>query len=107
MINITETAVNKFKDLMAKKNLTNHMLRLSLKGGGCSGFSYGIDFVDTSATTDKVWEVHGLKVVVDPKSYLYLSGTEVNYVDDIHESGFKFNNPNSKGSCGCGKSVTF
>ena len=107
MITITETAINKFKELQIKKNAVGHYLRLSLKGGGCSGFSYSMDFTDKKEEHDKTWEVNGIAVVVDPKSYLYMNSMTLDYVDDIIDSGFKFNNPNATGSCGCGKSVSF
>lgn len=108
MITVTSNAVSKFKEVMAKKNLpAEQLLRLSVKGGGCSGFSYGMDFTDKTESHDKIWEVEGLKIAVDPKSYLYLNGMTLDYIDEIMNGGFKFNNPNATGSCGCGKSVSF
>lgn len=107
MITITDSAVQKFKELQVKKNAVDQFLRLAIKGGGCSGFSYSMDFTDKTEAHDKQWEVNGLKIVVDPKSYLYLNSMTLDYIDDIIDSGFKFNNPNATGSCGCGKSVSF
>ena len=104
MITITDSAIAKFKELQIKKNAVGQFLRLSIKGGGCSGFSYAMDFTDKTESTDKNWEVNGLKVVCDPKSYLYLNSMTLDYVDDIIDSGFKFNNPNVKSTCGCGSS---
>ncbi len=107
MIEVTETATNKFKQLMERKNATNKAVRLEIKPGGCSGFSYNFDFTNDIAENDKTWEVAGIKFVVDPRSYLFLKGTQLDYVDDLMEAGFKFINPNATASCGCGKSVSF
>lgn len=107
MIEITENAVNKFKELQVRKNAQASHLRLGIKGGGCSGFTYIIDFTDKVESHDKTWEVNGLKIAVDPKSYLYLNNMKLDYIDDVVDSGFKFHNPNATGSCGCGKSVSF
>ena len=73
-------------------------------GGGCSGFQYQLALDDEAAAEDQVFEQNGVRFFVDPRSHLYLDGTEIDYVDDIMGSGFKFNNPNATGSCGCGES---
>ena len=108
MVTVTSKAAAKFIELRKKKNLPeSHHLRLGIKGGGCSGFEYTMDFDDSIDPKDKTWEVDGLNIVVDPKSYLFLSGTTLDFVEDLMESGFKFKNPNATGTCGCGKSVAF
>jgi iron-sulfur cluster assembly accessory protein len=75
-------------------------------GGGCSGLSYQLEF-DQPEPTDQIFEgAHGTKVLVDPKSYLYLAGTEIDYIDGLQGAGFSLRNPNAKGGCGCGSSFT-
>lgn len=79
-------------------------LRLGVRTSGCSGMAYKLEFVDEIAQTDEVFETHGLKIVVDPKSLPYIDGTELDFVREGLNEGFKFNNPNVKGECGCGES---
>ncbi|MFN0011232.1 MAG: HesB/IscA family protein [Phycisphaerales bacterium] len=81
-------------------------LRVGVKGGGCSGFSYLLDLTETQKETDEEFEVHGIKVICDPKSMLYLSGTEVDFKDELMGRGFVFKNPNATSSCGCGSSFS-
>lgn len=81
-------------------------LRVGVKGGGCSGFSYLLDLTETQKDTDEVFEQHGIKVIVDPKSLLYLSGTTIDFKDEIMGRGFVFNNPNATTTCGCGSSFS-
>jgi len=81
-------------------------LRLGVKTSGCSGMAYVIEFADEIDSDDKVFEDKGVKVLVDPKSLVYLDGTEVDYSKEGLNEGFKFNNPNTKDSCGCGESFT-
>ncbi len=81
-------------------------LRLGVKTNGCSGMGYAIEFVDDLMDEDKVFEDKGIKVIVDPKSLLYIDGTEVDFVREGLNEGFKFNNPNAKDSCGCGESFS-
>jgi iron-sulfur cluster assembly protein len=105
MINLTETASNKVKELMKDKpNLI--ALRVGVRGGGCSGFTYFLNFEDKKNQTDRELESGGVKLVVDPKSFLYLMGMEVDYIDDLNGAGFKFNNPNARRTCGCGESFS-
>ena len=105
MINLTETASNKVKELMRDKpNLI--ALRVGVRGGGCSGFTYFLNFEDKKNQTDRELESGGVKLVVDPKSFLYLMGMEVDYIDDLNGAGFKFNNPNARRTCGCGESFS-
>ena len=84
-------------------------LRIGIRGGGCTGFSYMFEWADEPArATDKVFEFDGgVKLFVDPKSFVYLNGTELDFVTTMMGYGFKFNNPNTKGACGCGESVQF
>ena len=79
-------------------------LRLGVKGGGCSGFSYVLNLDPHPARGDEIFEVEGLRVFVDPKSYLYLEGMELDFNDDLSNRGFVFKNPQSSGTCGCGAS---
>ncbi|MCE2965905.1 MAG: HesB/IscA family protein [Phycisphaerales bacterium] len=81
-------------------------LRVGVKGGGCSGFSYLLDLTEAQKDFDEVFEQHGIKVIVDPKSLLYLNGTTVDFRDEIMGRGFVFQNPNATSSCGCGSSFS-
>ena len=81
-------------------------LRLGVKTNGCSGMSYVLEFVDSIEDTDEVFEDHGVKIIVDKKSLLYIDGTELDYGKEGLNEGFKFNNPNVAGECGCGESFT-
>ncbi len=81
-------------------------LRIAVRGGGCSGFEYALDFDDEERDTDLIYDQNGLKVIVDPISARYLAGTEIDYVLGMTGAGFKFNNPNAVGTCGCGSSFT-
>lgn len=81
-------------------------LRVGVKGGGCSGFSYILDLTETQKDSDELFEQHGIRIIVDPKSLLYLGGTTVDFKDEIMGRGFVFNNPNANTSCGCGSSFS-
>lgn len=81
-------------------------LRVGVRGGGCSGFSYFLEFTEQPGKSDRELESHGIKIYVDSKSFLYLSGTQVDYVDSLTGAGFKFVNPNARRTCGCGESFT-
>ena len=104
MINISESARDKIKELLASEESPNLFLRLGVKAGGCSGFSYGMGFDDEQKDDDKVFTIHGLKVVVDSDSSKYLYGVEIDYKDAGMGGGFSINNPNAVASCGCGSS---
>lgn len=104
MIGITENAAKRMKEIMAEKNEPNLALRVGIKGGGCSGFSYALDFTTDQKPNDKVFEAHGVKILCDPKSYLYLINTTLDYDFGLLDGGFKFQNPNAKKSCSCGES---
>lgn len=105
MINVTPKAVEKVKEIMSQQTPLPGGLRVAVVGGGCSGFSYSMQF-DAPTAQDKTLEVDGLKVFVDPMSLMYLDGCEVDYVETLEGSGFKFNNPNVKHTCGCGSSFS-
>jgi len=105
MINLTEKAVDKVKDIMAQRGEAVTHLRIGVMGGGCSGFQYSMAFDNNIRNDDKVIEYEGFKVLVDQKSMLYLVGAQVDYVEGLNGSGFKFNNPSARGTCGCGESA--
>ena len=104
-LSLTDRAAARIKELIAAENREGQGLRLKVVGGGCSGLQYKLDF-DVPKSTDKIFEKDGAKVLVDLKSLLYLTGTELDYKDELMQSGFVFQNPNVKKSCGCGTSFT-
>jgi len=106
MVQLTETAVNKVKEILDTQDPKPSGLRISVVGGGCSGFSYSMAFENTPGMLDKTYSFDGLKVFVDQASMLYLDGAQVDYVETLEGSGFKFNNPNVKSTCGCGSSFS-
>jgi len=109
MITVSEKALNHIIELMIESNITpdSHHLRVGVKGGGCSGLSYVMDFDDNVDVTDEIVKVDGgLKVVIDRKSVLYLFGTELDYSDGLNGKGFQWENPNSSRTCGCGESFS-
>lgn len=103
-VNLTNIAVEKAKEILSQQTEPYEGLRIAVVGGGCSGFQYAMNFEKTAKADDKVLDVDGLKVFVDEQSLTYLNGTEVDFVEGLNGSGFKFNNPNVTGSCGCGSS---
>lgn len=107
MIGITERAAKEIKRILTDQNLPNGTgLRVGVKGGGCSGFSYTLGFDDHVGEVDQVTDVDGVRVICDPKSFLYLSGTEIDFEDNLMGRGFKFGNPNASKTCGCGESFS-
>jgi iron-sulfur cluster assembly accessory protein len=106
MVQLTETAVSKVKEILDSQEPKPAGLRISVVGGGCSGFSYSMAFENTPNLLDKTYQFDGLKVFIDQASMLYLDGAEVDYVETMEGSGFKFNNPNVKNTCGCGSSFS-
>ncbi|PZM81026.1 MAG: iron-sulfur cluster insertion protein ErpA [Candidatus Melainabacteria bacterium] len=104
IVTITEAAAQEVKALLEKEP-GNSGLRLEIRGGGCSGMSYGMSF-DNAAEKDNVIEMHGVKVFVDPKSSIYLKGTVLDYQSGLEGRGFVIKNPQAKGSCGCGSSFS-
>lgn len=108
-ITLTEKAASKIKEIVQEQGLpgTETRLRVGVKGGGCSGFSYLLDLTeDPKAESDEEMESHGVKILVDMKSYLYLNGTEVDFKSEGMQEGFVFKNPNATSSCGCGSSFS-
>lgn len=108
MVTVTEKAAREVKRVITDNKMAETtVLRVAVAGGGCSGFSYKLGFdANFDAAKDHVSEQHGLKVVVDKKSDLYLDGTTVDYQDGLDRRGFEFNNPNVTKSCGCGSSFS-
>ncbi len=104
MIHVTEKAASEIKKILAQKNEGESLLRVQVIGGGCSGMSYKLDFDKIAKDNDKAFSEHGVTVVVDPKSYLYVMNTTLDFSDGLNGTGFNFQNPNAKKSCGCGSS---
>src|SRR5271154_815108 len=107
MITITPAATIKIKEIMAQQNPAPAVLRVGVRGGGCSGFTYALEFEDTIRDTDEVLEIDGLKVAVDQMSAMYLEGVTIDYVETLEASGFKFDNPGVRSTCGCGQSFAY
>jgi iron-sulfur cluster assembly protein len=104
-ITLTARAAEKVRDLMAQEPAGEaEVLRVAIQGGGCGGFEYALGFDRGAAEGDAEAEFHGVRVVVDPASAPYLKGATVDFVESLQESGFKIDNPNASGSCGCGHS---
>jgi iron-sulfur cluster assembly protein len=107
MITVTETAKSKIIDLMKEGELDDsYFLRVGVKGGGCSGIQYSMDFDNQDKEGDEISEDNGIKIVCDMKSLLYLFGTELNYSGGLNGKGFEWNNPNAERVCGCGISFS-
>ncbi|NDJ11867.1 MAG: iron-sulfur cluster insertion protein ErpA [Acidobacteriia bacterium] len=106
MVQLTETAITKVKEIIETQEPKPAGLRISVVGGGCSGFSYSMAFENAANMLDKTFTYEGLRLFVDQASLLYLDGVEVDYVEGLEGSGFKFNNPNVKSTCGCGSSFS-
>ena len=104
MITLTAIAADKVKALLTQRGTPGIGLRLGVRGGGCSGNSYYMEFCDAESPGDEVLEEHGVRMYVDLKSMVLLGGTEIDYVEGLMGAGFKFNNPNVKHSCSCGES---
>ena len=106
-VTLTEAAANQVKELKRAQSLPDTVfLRMGVKGGGCSGLSYSLEFDSEIGPHDKEFELDGIRVVVDKKSYLYLNGTTLDYVQQGLTGGFTFQNPSAKSSCGCGTSFS-
>ena len=102
-VSLSESAAKHVSNFIAKRG-KGFGIRLGVKTSGCSGMAYKLEFVDQTEDEDEVFESHGVKVVIDPKSLAYLDGTELDFVKEGLNEGFKFNNPNVKDQCGCGES---
>jgi iron-sulfur cluster assembly protein len=106
LIKVTESAAKKVGSLLARQGRAQGVLRVAVVGGGCSGLQYKMDLQDGPANRDILVESGGIRVVVDPKSALYVTGSELDYVDALQEGGFKVKNPNAATSCSCGESFS-
>ena len=102
-VTLTPAAAERVRKFLEKRG-KGEGLRLGVRTSGCSGMAYVLEYVDAIDTEDNVYESHGVKVIVDPKSLAYLDGTQLDYTREGLNEGFKFNNPNVKDSCGCGES---
>ena len=103
MITITENAADHIRKFLTKRG-KGEGIRIGVKTSGCSGMAYTLEFVDEIQPEDQVFEQNGVKVFIDPKSMVYLDGTQVDLAKEGWQEGFKFENPNAKESCGCGES---
>lgn len=105
-VTLTDKAVEKVREIMATQDPLPAGLRIGVVGGGCSGFQYSMSFENQSGMMDKVFSFDSLKVFVDATSLMYLNGCVVDYVETLEAAGFKFDNPNTKSTCGCGSSFS-
>jgi iron-sulfur cluster assembly protein len=106
MIEVTPKAVNKIREAFAKQGVSDGGLRLGVLGGGCSGLSYQFKYDPKPRATDKVFDFEDVKIFIDPKSFVFLDGMTLDYKESLMYSGFQFDNPHAKKSCGCGTSFT-
>jgi len=106
LIKVTTSAAKKVSSLLTRQGRAGGVLRVAVVGGGCSGLQYKMDLQDGPANRDIMVETAGIKVVVDPKSALYVTGSELDYVDALQDGGFKVKNPNAATSCSCGESFS-
>jgi iron-sulfur cluster assembly protein len=104
---ITEAAAAEIAKQREKRGSADAKIRIGVRGGGCTGFTYVFEWAEQMRPTDKEFSAFGVSIVVDPKSLVYLGGMELDFVRGMMGHGFKFNNPNAKGACGCGESVQF
>jgi iron-sulfur cluster assembly protein len=105
-ISMTSLAADKVKELLVQRGTPEHGLRIGVRGGGCSGNSYFMEFCEAEAEGDQVFDCHGVRLVVDTRSLPLLAGTEIDFVTGLMGSGFKFVNPNVRHSCSCGESFS-
>jgi iron-sulfur cluster insertion protein len=103
---LTDVAVEKVKEVIAREGLKDGGLRVAIAGGGCSGFQYNLSLDDSAREDDAVIEQDGVKLFLDPISQQYVYGTVIDYVNGLHGAGFKFVNPNASRTCGCGSSFS-
>ena len=106
LVKLTSSAADKVSALLQRQGRPDGVLRVAVMGGGCSGLQYKMDLQDSPANRDILVESRGVRVVVDPKSALYVTGSELDYQSGLEESGFKVNNPNAATSCSCGESFS-
>lgn len=105
-VRLTELAAEKVRELLEEREMADFGLRIGVRGGGCSGNSYFMEFCETASDGDEKFESHGVTLYIDSRSLALLGGTEIDYVSGLMGSGFKFNNPNVRHSCACGESFT-
>jgi iron-sulfur cluster assembly accessory protein len=106
LVRVTPVAAEKVRSLLARQGRPDGVLRVAVVGGGCSGLQYKMDLQDGPASRDILVESGGIKVVVDPKSALYVTGSELDYIDALQGAGFKVKNPNAATTCSCGESFS-
>ena len=106
LVKLTPSAAKKVSTLLTKQGRPNGVLRMAVVGGGCSGLQYKMDLQESPANRDILVESGGVRVVVDPKSALYVTGSELDYVEALQDGGFKVKNPNAATSCSCGESFS-
>ena len=106
LVVITDRAAGEVRGLLERQGKPDAMLRVFVSGGGCSGFQYGMTLEEEPMEGDHQFETNGVKVIVDPRSAMYLGGAQVDFVDNLMGGGFKIDNPNAQSSCGCGHSFT-
>ena len=108
MITFTEKAASVVLNIMKEQNVSKEIcVRVGVKGGGCSGLTYTVDFDGRKGKFDLEFESHGLNILVDKKSHLYIKNTEIDWSNSLNDRGLKFNNPSAKGSCGCRTSFMY
>ncbi|MGN6370972.1 MAG: iron-sulfur cluster insertion protein ErpA [Phycisphaerae bacterium] len=106
-ITLSENAAKEIKSIIKDQGLAENVsLRVGVKGGGCSGFSYVLDLTESGPENDEIMESQGIRILADRKSYLYLNGTEIDFKDEVMGRGFVFKNPNATHTCGCGSSFS-
>lgn len=107
-VELSDTAVREIKNICKQQELEldNVYLKVGVKGGGCSGFSYILDLTEKKNDNDEQFDVNGVRVICDPKSLLYLDGTQIDFKEEIMQRGFVFKNPNASTTCGCGASFS-
>ena len=103
---VTPTAVDQIKKLLESQGKPDWGIRVGVKGGGCSGLSYTMDLAEKESEEDRIFEIEGLKLFCDKKSYFYLNGLTLDFIDALMGGGFKFINPNATNTCGCGESFS-
>jgi iron-sulfur cluster assembly accessory protein len=106
MVTVTDAAVEKIKALIGAEGSAERGLRMGVMGGGCSGFQYKLEFVDSGGEMDHTLEIKGVKIFIDMKSSLYLNGVTLDFHDGLMGAGFKIENPNARTTCGCGESFS-
>ena len=106
LLSISEKAAKKIRQIADKQGRKDSSLRIQVVGGGCSGLSYQFGFADQVGPKDKLFEQHGVKVAVDPRTLLYVAGSELDYEESLMKSGFKVKNPNATVTCSCGESFS-